>query len=80
MALIDVGLPEMDGLELARRVRADPDLAAVHLIALTGYGQPADRVAARRAGFDGHLVKPVDPGQLLSELSAVSAGDEPDAP
>jgi two-component system CheB/CheR fusion protein len=69
VALIDVGLPEMDGLEVARRVRAHPELARTHLIALTGYGQPSDREAARQAGFDGHLVKPVNPDDLLAFLS-----------
>ena len=70
VAILDVGLPEMDGLELARRVRSNPTHARVHLIALTGYGQPADRTAAREAGFDGHMVKPVDPDQLLKRLSS----------
>jgi CheY-like chemotaxis protein len=56
-ALLDIGLPVMDGYELARRLRElFPD---VHLVAVTGYGQEAERRRAREAGFDDHLVKPV---------------------
>jgi two-component system CheB/CheR fusion protein len=69
LAIIDLGLPGMDGLELARRLRRDPRHADVYLIALTGYGQPADHAAAREAGFDEHLVKPVRVEQLLTRLS-----------
>ncbi len=68
-AVVDVGLPGMDGLELARRLRANPRTAGIYLIALTGYGQPSDRSAAREAGFDGHLVKPVDLDTLLAILN-----------
>jgi two-component system CheB/CheR fusion protein len=60
VALIDIGLPELDGLEVARLLRQDPRNDKLLLIALTGYGQREDREAARRAGFDTHLVKPVD--------------------
>jgi two-component system CheB/CheR fusion protein len=69
VAIVDVGLPGMDGLELARRVRQVPALAGVYLIALTGYGQPTDRNAALAAGFDGHLVKPVDLDTLVEALA-----------
>jgi CheY-like chemotaxis protein len=62
IALLDIGLPVMDGYELARRMR---ELAAVYLVAVTGYGQDSDRARARDAGFDRHLVKPVDVGQLV---------------
>jgi PAS domain S-box-containing protein len=67
--LIDIGLPGMDGYEVARRVRRDPALGGVALIALTGYGRDEDRERARDAGFDHHLVKPVDP-HLLEGLVA----------
>ncbi|HWG75844.1 MAG TPA: ATP-binding protein [Steroidobacteraceae bacterium] len=60
VALLDIGLPEMDGYELARRMRAIPPLQNLRLVALTGYGQVEDRQRAQRAGFDAHLVKPVD--------------------
>lgn len=64
VALVDIGLPGLDGYELARCVRQDAGLASVRLVALTGYGRPADIDQARSAGFDYHLVKPVDPATL----------------
>lgn len=60
VALLDIGLPELHGYELARQLRTRPELAHVRLVALTGYGQPEDRRRALEAGFDDHLVKPVD--------------------
>lgn len=57
--LLDIGLPEMNGYELARRIRQNAE-NSVRLVALTGYGQPEDRERAKAAGFDHHLVKPVD--------------------
>ncbi|HEY6080005.1 MAG TPA: chemotaxis protein CheB [Polyangiaceae bacterium] len=68
VALIDIGLPELDGLEVARHLRRDPRNAGLQLIALTGYGQREDRDAAKNAGFDTHLVKPVDFEALFSLL------------
>ncbi|MBL0419860.1 response regulator [Ramlibacter sp. AW1] len=67
LALLDIGLPRVDGLELARILRGRPESAGLHLVALTGYGTPSDRSRALRAGFDEHLVKPV----LLDDLLAV---------
>jgi PAS domain S-box-containing protein len=67
-AIIDIGLPALDGLEVARRVRKDH--AHVYLVALTGYGQRADRALALDAGFDEHLVKPVAPATLRRLLGA----------
>jgi two-component system, chemotaxis family, CheB/CheR fusion protein len=69
IVLLDVGLPEMDGLEVARRIRTNPKHRRIRLIALTGYGQSSDRDATARAGFDHHLVKPVQPAELLQVLS-----------
>ena len=60
VAFLDVGLPVMDGYELARRIREDGRFARTMLVAVTGYGQKRDRAQAREAGFDAHLVKPVD--------------------
>ena len=60
IAFIDIGLPQMDGYEVARRLRASERCRAIRLVALTGYGQPNDRDEARRAGFDHHLLKPAD--------------------
>jgi two-component system, chemotaxis family, CheB/CheR fusion protein len=68
VAILDVGLPEMDGFELARRLRAMPEHADIYLIALTGYGQITDRTAGKRAGFDEHLVKPVNVDELVRLL------------
>jgi CheY-like chemotaxis protein len=68
--LIDVGLPVMDGYELVRRLRADARLDLVRLIAVTGYGQESDRRRAFEAGFDEHLVKPVDLARLESVILA----------
>jgi len=70
--LLDIGLPKMDGNEAARRIRAQPWGKAMVLIALTGWGQEEDRLRSAAAGFDHHLVKPVDPvglKQLLAELA-----------
>ena len=66
VSLIDVGLPLVDGFEVARRVRADPAGAGLRLIALTGYGLREDRDRTLAAGFDGHAVKPVDADTLLT--------------
>jgi CheY-like chemotaxis protein len=60
VVLLDIGLPGLDGFEVARRVREMPALAGAFLVAMTGYASVEDRVAARQAGFDEHLVKPVD--------------------
>jgi CheY-like chemotaxis protein len=60
VALLDIGLPLMDGYELARRIRHEPRLAGVQLVSITGYGQHADKLRAQEAGFDVHLVKPAD--------------------
>jgi signal transduction histidine kinase len=72
--LLDIGLPEMDGYEVARRVRAITKLNVVKLVALTGYGQGEDLQRAREAGFDDHLVKPVDFSLLSRCLAGVPGG------
>jgi two-component system CheB/CheR fusion protein len=70
VALIDIGLPDVDGYDVARRIRATEHGKSAYLIALTGYGQAEDRRRAAEAGFDAHLVKPVDPEALVSLLAA----------
>jgi PAS domain S-box-containing protein len=60
IVLLDIGLPGVDGYEVARRIRALAGLQTVHLVAITGYGQDADKARARAAGFADHLVKPVE--------------------
>ena len=67
VALIDIGLPALDGYEVARRMRPAGQRRPV-LVALTGYSQPEDRRRAGEAGFDAHLVKPVDPTDLSRVL------------
>ncbi|MTV37102.1 response regulator [Duganella radicis] len=68
LALVDIGLPGIDGYEVARRLRADPATRAIRLIALTGYGQAEDLRRVMDAGFDRHLVKPVDIDQLMEVI------------
>ena len=70
--LLDIGLPDMDGRELARRLRADPATADAMLVAVTGYGQDSDRQQILAAGFDHHMVKPVDIGRLEAILATVA--------
>jgi CheY-like chemotaxis protein len=70
VALVDIGLPAMDGYEVARRIRQLPELRAIRLIAVTGYGQASDRQRSAQAGFDCHLVKPVDLAELRRSINA----------
>lgn len=67
------GLPGLDGYEVARRLRREPELAGTLLVALTGYGQDSDRQKALQAGFDDHLVKPVDFQKLEKLLRRAAA-------
>jgi len=64
LILMDIGMPELDGYEAARRIRGEPWGRDICIIALTGWGQERDRVRSREAGCDGHLVKPVEPAAL----------------
>jgi signal transduction histidine kinase len=72
--LMDIGLPDMDGYEVARGLRADPRCSHVPLVALTGYGQLRDKEAAAHAGFNAHLIKPVDVQQMVRTLEGAIAG------
>jgi CheY-like chemotaxis protein len=76
VALIDIGLPGLDGNEVARRIRPIFGADAISLIAMTGYGQPEDRRRALRAGFDFYLVKPVDPAVLARLLAETACRGE----
>ena len=67
--LLDIGLPKINGFEAARRIRAQSREKKLVLVALTGWGQDADRQKSREAGFDAHVVKPIDPDALTSLLS-----------
>jgi signal transduction histidine kinase/DNA-binding response OmpR family regulator len=80
VALLDIGLPVMDGYELAHRMRELREFQDVRLVAVTGYGQEGDRARSHSAGFDAHLVKPVDPDRLeavMEELTAPVGGAPP---
>jgi PAS domain S-box-containing protein len=66
--VLDIGLPGVDGYELARRIKREPELASIRLVAHTGYGSPEDRKKAMDAGFDAHLVKPAELDQLDAAL------------
>jgi len=72
LALIDIGLPGCDGYEVARRIRASPKGKGLVLIAITGYGQPEDRDRALEAGFEAHIVKPIDPHHLTAVIAEIS--------
>jgi PAS domain S-box-containing protein len=71
--VLDIGLPGVDGYELARMIRREPDLASIRLVAHTGYGSPEDRKKAMDAGFDAHLVKPAELGDLEAALRGDSS-------
>jgi len=69
IAILDIGLPGMDGYELAAELRQQPGFASTHLVAMTGYGQPADHKRSHAAGFAAHLVKPVSASELYALLN-----------
>jgi CheY-like chemotaxis protein len=70
VALLDIGLPGVDGYEVARRVRQQ-HLVTITLIAVTGWGQAADKAKATEAGFDYHFTKPVEPEEIARLLNAL---------
>ena len=72
VVLLDIGLPGLDGFEVTQRIRKQPALDGVTLVALTGYGQDSDRQRALDVGFDYHLVKPADFGEIEKILALVS--------
>jgi signal transduction histidine kinase/ActR/RegA family two-component response regulator len=74
VAVLDIGMPVLNGYELARRLRADSRTRSIRLIAATGWGQASDKQAALEAGFDHHLAKPVRPEQLFELLAPPAAG------
>ena len=73
IAFLDLGLPSVNGFELARRLRGQPGMNGLVLVAVTGWGKDEDRQRSRDAGFDLHLVKPVEPDQILNEVRKVAA-------
>ena len=74
VAVVDIALPGIDGYEVARRLRADPGTRSMGLIALSGYGQEEDRRCAFEAGFDVHLVKPVEAARLSESIARFGGG------
>lgn len=72
VVLLDIGMPGMNGLEVAKAIRSQPRLSSAVLIALTGWGQDEDRRLSQEAGFDQHLVKPIEPNKLETLLSAMA--------
>jgi CheY-like chemotaxis protein len=73
LILLDIGLQGMDGYEVARRLREQqPENAKMQLVAVTGYGHEASRLRSKEAGFDRHLVKPVDPEAIIALLAEIS--------
>jgi signal transduction histidine kinase/DNA-binding response OmpR family regulator len=81
VVLLDLGLPGMDGIEVARRLRGYPQLAQVRIVALTGFGQGSDRKRSAAVGIESHLVKPVDVDTVIEAIAAgrVTIGPEPSA-
>jgi len=72
VALLDIGMPGLDGYEVARQIRALPGGETTVLVATTGWGDAEDKARTRAAGFEHHLVKPVPPDKLLALLSEIS--------
>ena len=73
VVLLDIGLPGIDGYEVARRLREIPQLGDVRIVAMTGYGEESDIALARKAGFDSHLTKPIDCANVRSLLATLMA-------
>ncbi|MDO9438117.1 ATP-binding protein [Hydrogenophaga sp.] len=80
IALLDIGMPKLDGYQVARQLKADPLTQGICLVAITGWGLDTDREAARQAGFDHHMLKPVAPEELIRVLDAVHTDFEASRP
>jgi DNA-binding response OmpR family regulator len=83
LILLDIGMPRMDGFETCRRIKAESWSERTRVVALTGWGQDEDRRKSRAAGFDHHLVKPVEIGELVSLMTSLDSrrdGDGAPAP
>jgi CheY-like chemotaxis protein len=76
--LLDIGLPKLNGYEACRRIREEPWGKNIVMVALTGWGQDEDRQKSREAGFNGHMVKPIDHAELMKLLASLSSeqGDQ----
>jgi two-component system CheB/CheR fusion protein len=71
VVLLDIGLPELDGYEVAKRLRTEPALHDALLVAITGYGHKNDVLRAKDAGFDHHLIKPIEPEALNGVIAQI---------
>jgi len=71
--LLDIGLPRMDGYQVAERIRAEPEHRGILIIAVSGYGQEEHRLRSKQAGFDYHIVKPIEPSVLTGLLASLRA-------
>jgi CheY-like chemotaxis protein len=80
VVFMDIGLPDMDGYEVARALRARPELADLPLVAVTGYAEDDARRLSREAGFDEHLAKPVDPDAILAFVASLEWADDKPEP
>jgi CheY-like chemotaxis protein len=78
VVLLDIGMPEMDGYEVAGRLRQHPQLENAWVVAITGYGQETDRQRSKEAGFDYHLVKPVGAQKLKELLRMLTTQERPE--
>ena len=77
LILLDIQLPEMDGYEIARRLRGEPDLDGIPIVALTSYAMVGDREKALAAGCDGYIEKPINPEIFLDQIEAFFPGQPP---
>jgi len=77
LILLDIQLPVMDGYEVARRLRSNPDLSSVPIIAVTSYAMAGDREKAVNAGCDGYIEKPIDPDTFLAQVNKYLPGIDP---
>jgi len=73
VVLLDIGLPNLDGYEVAARIRAEQDGAPIRLVAVTGWSRDDEPMRVKKAGFDHHLTKPVDPKRLESIIASMCA-------
>ncbi len=76
LILMDLSLPVLDGWEATRRIKADPETAGIHIIALTAHAMPGDRLRAIQAGVDDYDTKPVEFERLLGKMNALLGGSE----
>lgn len=79
LVLMDVQLPDIDGVEALRRLRADPLTAGIRVVALTAFAMPGDRARFLAAGFDGYVEKPIDVRKLPDQLAALLGGPDAEA-